>query len=139
MGVPTAHPFWVQVIGEYPWLIRGPGVLQSWESSLISHRAAPPGFYQALPPIKYAWEDAHPWETPSQGSHHSYFVYIFYLAYISIILLARSKSVATKIFEIKYEKNARPCGTPNACDPAKRGLEWPRIELTMLDFCPEEE
>jgi len=118
--------------------------LQSWESPLISHRAAPPGFYRVLPPIKYSWEDAHSWETPSpgilpfrvpaQGSHQSYFVHMFYLAYINIILLARSKSVTAKMLEIKYKRNTRPCGTSNAFDPAKRGPKRTRIELTMLDF-----
>ena len=45
-----------------------------------------------------------PFRVPAQGSQHSYFDRILYLAYIIIILLARSKSAATKMFEIKYEK-----------------------------------
>jgi len=61
---------------------------------------------------------------------------IFILAYIIIILLASSKSVTIEICEIKSEKNTRPHETPNAIDPAKRGLERRRIEPTMLDFRP---
>jgi hypothetical protein len=99
-----------------------------------------------LPPIKYFREDACSWESPppaippswvpARGSHHSYFVHMFYLAYIMIILLSHSKSVTTKMFEIKYEKNTRLCGTSIACDPAKRGRKRMRIEPTMLDFRP---
>jgi len=40
----------------------------------------------------------------------------------------------TKIFEIKYEKNTRPCGMSNGRDPAKRAIERKRIEQDMLDF-----
>jgi hypothetical protein len=71
-----------------------------------------------------------------QGSHHPYFVHMLYLAYINIILLACSKSAATKMFEIKYEKNTRPCKTSAAVDPAKRGRKRVRIERETLDFRP---
>ena len=40
------------------------------------------------------------------------------------------------MFEIKYEKNAEPCGTANAYDPVKRDRERTRIERDMLDFRP---
>ena len=40
------------------------------------------------------------------------------------------------MFEIKYEKNTRLCGTSTACDPAKRGLERTRIGPAMLNFRP---
>jgi len=40
------------------------------------------------------------------------------------------------MFEIKYEKNTRLCGTPNAYGPAKRDRERTRIERDMLDFRP---
>jgi len=43
-----------------------------------------------------------PFRVPTRGFHHSYFIHMLYLAYITIILLARSKSAAAKIFEIKY-------------------------------------
>jgi len=42
--------------------------------------------------------------------------------------------VYTKIFEIKYKKNTRPCRTSNAGNPAKCGSERIRIERDMLDF-----
>jgi len=100
---------------------------------LISHHAAPPGFHRALPPIKYSRDDAHSWETPSppfrvptQGSHHSYFVHILYLAYITIISLACSKSAATKMFEIKYEKIPGPAkrqSRPIPLNAASNGRE----------------
>jgi hypothetical protein len=61
---------------------------------------------------------------------------MFYLAYIIIILLADSKSVAIEICEFKYEKNTRPCRMPRAVDPAERALERTNIEPTMLDFRP---
>jgi len=112
-NIPTAHPFWVgaspgdQVV---PSLIRGSQGAATMENLLSSHYTAPPGFPWAPPPIKYCWEDVHPWEfpllailpsqVPTGGFHHSYFVHIFYLAYINIILLARSKSAATKMFEL---------------------------------------
>ena len=73
---------------------------------------------------------------PTQGSLWLYFVRIFYLAYIIIVFLAGSKSVTTKISEIKYEKNTIACKTSDAVDPAKRGVERTLIELTMLDFRP---
>jgi hypothetical protein len=81
----------------------------------------------------------HPLASPPAGSppgwpHHSKFINIFVLAYISIILLAGSKSVTTKICENKYEKNTTECRTSNARDPAKRDAERMRIEQGMLDF-----
>jgi len=98
-----------------------------------------PGFL-ARPPINSIREDYPPWEIPFRmtirGSHPSKFINIFILAYIIIILLVYSKSVTTEICEIKSEKNTRPHETPNAIDPAKRGLERTRIELAVLDFCP---
>jgi hypothetical protein len=77
-----------------------------------------------------------PFRIPTQGSLQSYFVHMFYLAYIIIILLADSKSVTAEICENKSEKNTRPCRTPRAVDPAKRVLERTNIELAMLDFRP---
>ena len=77
-----------------------------------------------------------PFRVPTRGFHHSYFVHMLYLAYITIILLARSKSAAAKMFEIKYIKNTRPCKTLTAVDPAKRGLKRARTEREMLDFRP---
>ena len=74
---------------------------------------------------------------PIQESLWLYFVRIFYLAYIIIILLASSKSVHTKISEIKYIYNTSLWRTSAAVDPANRGLKRPRIELAMLDFRPE--
>ena len=44
--------------------------------------------------------------------------------------------VATKKCKIKYEKNTVICWLPIVTDPAKRGPERTRIELTMLDFRP---
>jgi hypothetical protein len=121
-------------------------VLQSWESPLISHHAAPPGFHRALPPSnipgrmptrgKSLPQASSPFRIPAQGPHHSYFVCMFYLAYINIILLARSKSAATKMFKIKYKENTNPCRMPNSCDPAKFGLKRTNIEPTTLDFRP---
>ena len=68
--------------------------------------------------------------------HHSYFVHIFYLVYLSVILLALAKSAYTKMLEIKYIKNIIPCRTSNAVDPAKRDVERTRIERDILDFRP---
>jgi len=65
---------------------------------------------------------------PTGGFHHPYFVHMFYLAYITTSLLARSKSVTTKMFEIKSEKNTRPCRMSIAADLAKRGVKRVRIE-----------
>jgi hypothetical protein len=106
------------------------------------HHMSFPGF----PPSKHCWEDDQPWEMQSQASlpsgyppgwsHYPYLVNIFWLAYLSIILLVHSKSAATKMFEIKYEKNTRPCRTSAAFDPAKRGLKRVRNEREMLDFRP---
>ena len=48
-----------------------------------------------------------------------FFVRIFYLAYIIIILLASSKSMTTKMSEIKSEKYTIPYETSNTIDPAK--------------------
>jgi hypothetical protein len=77
-----------------------------------------------------------PFRIPTQGSLQSYFVHMFYLAYIIIILLAHSKSATTKICRKKYIKNTRPCRTPRPVDPAKRGPKRTGIELAMLDFRP---
>jgi hypothetical protein len=77
-----------------------------------------------------------PFRIPTQGSLQLYFVHMFYLAYIIVILLARSKSVTINICENKSEKNTRPCRTPRAVDPARRGLERTNTEPTMLDFRP---
>jgi hypothetical protein len=77
-----------------------------------------------------------PFRMPARGSLQSYFVHIFYLAYIIIILLACSKSVTAKICENKSEKNTRPYRMLRAVDPAKRGPKRTNIELTMLDFRP---
>ena len=92
------------------------------------------------------WEDAHLWEIippailpsgyPPGWPHQSKSINIFVLPYITIILLACSKSMTTKKCEIKYEKNITPCGTSTAVDPAKRDVERTRIELAMLDFRP---
>ena len=94
--------------------------------------------HQAFPD-KSLREDVRSWETlppavPPGSSHHSKFINIFALPYISIILSALSKSVTTKMCEIKYEKNTTPCCMSNACDPAKRDAERTIIELDMLDF-----
>jgi len=120
-------------------------VLRSWESSLIPHHAAPPGFHRALSPSnipgrmlargKPLPQASSPFRVPTQGSRHSYVVHMLYLAYINMILLACSKSAATKMFEIKYEKNTRHCGTLTAFNPAKCALKRMRIELIMLNFC----
>jgi hypothetical protein len=77
-----------------------------------------------------------PFRMPARGSSQSHFVHIFYLAYIIIILLARSKSVTINICENKYIKNTRTCRTLRPVDPAKRGLERTNIESTMLGFRP---
>jgi hypothetical protein len=71
---------------------------------------------------------------PPRWSHHSKFINIFVLLYISIILLAGSKCVTAKMCEIKYKINTTPCRTSNAVDPAKRDIERTRIEPTVLDF-----
>jgi len=42
-----------------------------------------------------------------------------------------------KISEIKYIKNTSLWRTSAAVGPVNRSLEWPRIELAMLNFCPE--
>ena len=80
-------------------------------------------FLGFLLPSKYCWEDDQPWEMLSQAylpsgyppgwSHYPYLVNIYMLAYLSIILLAGPKSVTTKVFEIKSEKNTRSVG----CQP----------------------
>jgi hypothetical protein len=100
-----------------------------------------------LPPSKYPGRrctrgKSFPWllgllRYPPGYSHHSKFINIFVLPYISIILLARSKSVTTKRCEIKYKINTTPCGIPNAVDPAKRGVERMRIEPRTLGFRSE--
>ena len=95
------------------------------------------GFLARTLPSILPQEDARSWEIPPpaiRGSHHTYFVHIFGLAYIIIILLACSKSVTIKICAKKYEKNARTCETPDTVDPAKRGLKRTRVEPAMLDF-----
>ena len=74
----------------------------------------------------------------TRGSHHSYFVHVFYVAYIITILLAHLKSMRIKICEIKYLKNTTLCKTLNAVDPAKCGSKRTRNELAMLDFRPDE-
>ena len=80
-----------------------------------------------------------PWHHPLRDTHlGGSSNHIFYLAYITIILLAHSKSVRIKICEIKYLKNATLCNTLNMVDPAKRGAKRTRIELAMLDFHPDE-
>jgi len=98
-----------------------------------------PGF-PARPPIDTApREDARSWEiTPPaiRGSHHSYFVHMFYLPYIITILLACSKSMIIKIWEIIYIYNTSPCRIGNAVNPAKCALKRTRIELATLDFRP---
>jgi len=38
------------------------------------------------------------------------------------------------MFEIKSEKNTRPCRITTAADPAERGVERARIEQEMLNF-----
>jgi hypothetical protein len=63
-----------------------------------------------------------------------YFINIFYLPYISMVFRPHSEWLATKRYEIKYEKNAIPGGMLNTLDPAKRGIKWTRIESRMLDF-----
>jgi hypothetical protein len=115
----------------------------------VSRHHSPPlassGFFARPPPINTFWEDARLWEIPSlghtpfrmtaRGSRHLHFVHIFYLSYIIVILLARSKSVRINICEIKYSKNIKPCRTPRAIDPAKRDLKRTNIELAILGFC----
>jgi len=68
-------------------------------------------------------------------SHHLYFVHMFILFYISIILLALSKSAHIKISENKSEKTTS-CRTSIAVDPAKRGVERTNNERDTLDFHP---
>jgi len=60
---------------------------------------------------------------------HSYSVHMFYLVYISVILLALSKRARIKISENKSEKITTPCRTPIAVDPAKRDVERTNSEL----------
>ena len=76
---------------------------------------------------------------PSGWPHNSNFINILQLAYISIILLACSKRVCTKMSKIKSEKNTTPCRTLNTVDPAKNGLKRTRIERDTLNFCPGRE
>jgi len=121
-----------------PRLTRGSQVLRLWEHT-FSPSCGPPGF-PACPPIDTApREDARSWEIAPPAirrSHHSYFIHMFYLPYITTILLACSKSVIIKICEIKHKKNTSPCRIGNTVDPAKRALERTRIELAALDFRP---
>ena len=84
-----------------------------------------------------------PLASPSSGylagrSHHSYFVYLWVLAYISVILLVDQKKACAKMSEIKYIKNTTLCGTLIAFDPAKDRKKRTRIEPGMLDFRPGE-
>ena len=65
---------------------------------------------------------------PPEWTHNPYLVNIFWLAYISIILLADSKSVRTKMCKIKLEKYTTPWRTLKAEDPAKNDTKWMRIE-----------
>jgi len=126
-----------ETISQAPQVVPGATIVGN------SHHISFPGFFL---PSKYIQEDDQAWEMHSQAfppsgyppgwSHYPYLVNIFLLAYLSIILLAGSKSVTAKMFEKKSGKNTRPCRTSTACDPAKRGLERTRIELTMLDFRP---
>jgi hypothetical protein len=72
----------------------------------ISRHHSPPlafrWFVARLPPINTFWEDARSWGIlslgypPSRmtawGPHHSYLIHMFYLYYIIVILLTRSKS-----------------------------------------------
>ena len=53
------------------------------------------------------------------------------------ILLAGSKSVCAKMFEIKFKKNTTLCQLQNAVDSTKRNVKQVRIRLTMLDFWTE--
>jgi hypothetical protein len=102
------------------------------------------GLLTCLPPINTSWEDAHSWGIPflghtlfwmtARGSRHLYFVHIFYLSYIIMILLARSKIVRINICKMKYLQNTRPCRKSRTVDPAKRDLKQTNIELAMLDF-----
>ena len=121
-------------------------VPQPWEKSFSAIKTfpcPPRGSNRGNCPSKYFWEDDQPWETPPLVSgylpgwpHHSHFFHIFYLVYISIISLAESKSMRTKISEIKYIKNTTPYRTSNPVDPAKSRAKRTRIEQDMLDFCP---
>ena len=121
-------------------LIRDPGGV-----ALVgnSHHASSLGFpVHSLPSIYY-WEDYQAWELPSpfpgtrRGSRRFYFIHMFYLAYITIVLLTGSEYAVAKICEIKIEKNTNPCCLSAAVDPAKCGPKRVCIELAMLDFRTE--
>ena len=71
VGVPTAFPFGLgppPADQGYPWMIRGPGASQSWESLICVHHVAPWYVRSVFPPIKSSWEDARSWETPPRLS-----------------------------------------------------------------------
>jgi hypothetical protein len=146
-ALPTVRPFWVGLIAWHPRSIRG-----SQGGAIVgnTHHASSPGF-PGLPrgfhtPSNTFWEEEHLWETLPPASlppgcrpgwlNQSELIDIFVLPYITIILLAHSKSVTIKKCEIKYEKNTILCGTSGAVDPAKRDFERTRIEPTMPNFRP---
>jgi len=92
------HPRW------YPLLIRGSQGVAIVGNIVSPHHSAPLGFPQRLLPSnnsgrmlirgKYL-------PPPTRGAHQSKFINMFILPYINIILLADSKSVRTKLSEIK--------------------------------------
>ena len=98
-----------------------------------------------LPSVLF-WEDDQAWEMFSQASptprwpprwtHNPYLVNIFWLAYLSIISLAGSKSVHTKMLGIKSEKYTTLWRISKAEDPVKNDAKWTRIEWDMLNFYP---
>jgi hypothetical protein len=110
------------------------------------HHTSPYCLLARSPPSNTFWEEEHLWETLPPASlppgcrpgwlNQSELIDIFVLPYVTIILLAHSKSVTIKKCEIKYEKNTILCGTSGAVDPAKRDFERTRIEPTMPNFRP---
>ena len=136
MGFPwVIYPrYWAPwLIRGYPQLIRDPRCCTYGNSC---HHVASPEFPASLtgtlPSIllqRGCPLMGIPFQMTVRGSCHSKFINIFVLSYISIILLASSKSVHTKISEIKCEKNMNLYKTANRSIPLNtvsngRELSW---------------